>query len=50
MKTKVKDLIKVLQELDPEKEVIAVSTYDSYKVEGVYDAEHGVEIELERKA
>ena len=48
MKTKVKDLIEALQDLDPEKEVIAVSTYDTYKVEGIYDAEHGVELELER--
>jgi hypothetical protein len=48
MKTKVKDLIEALKDLDPEKEVIVVSTYDTYKVEGIYDAEHGVEIELER--
>ena len=50
MKTKVKDLIKALQNLDPEKEVIGVSTYDTYEVEGIYDTEVGVEIGLERLA
>ena len=48
MKTKVKDLIEILKDLDPEKEVIVVSTYDTYDIDGVYDTEAGVEIELKR--
>lgn len=48
MKTKVKDLIEVLKSLDPEKEVLAVSTYDLYDIEGIYETEAGVEIELAR--
>jgi len=46
MKTKVKDLIEALKSLDPEKEVLVVGTYDTYEVEGIYETEAGVEIEV----
>lgn len=45
---KIKDLLEALEGLDPEKEVIVVSAYDTYEVDGVYDTEAGVEIELKR--
>jgi hypothetical protein len=43
-----KELIEALEGLDPEKEIRVTSTYDNYKIVGVYIADDRVDIELER--
>ena len=45
---KVQELIEALQDVDPEKEVSVVGTYDTYEITGIYVGETYVDIELER--